>query len=318
MRLHAGHGLIGLGLLLLMNEHVVSDDAIPYPATVTYGGRFPVGVVFDLPFPVPLGGHATPENACRAVVAGFPSIMPAGPTRLSGTYHHITYSPNYAGGGCYWTDSNGTVHSYDLSTSRTLGWVRNVACPNGGLSSDWVGDQVQPMCVCPPGQKFIHGNWPGGPYCALASTPTCPIGPIPPYSPDPYPALIEELSPRMQAALSCLRAAIGGQGGSSNFKSGYRPAAYNAHIQAVFDQKIKLDNYNGPADCSVRKAELAVELSRHDLGKVRPGDNSLHITREAFDLGSTLNRQVTNSLAINCNVFAPIPITDRNHFEHTR
>jgi hypothetical protein len=121
----------------------------------------------------------------------------------------------------------------------------------------------------------------------------------------------------MQTALFCLRAAIGFSGGSSDFESGYRPALYNAHIQAVFDQVAKLKEHPEP-ECDARRAELMVELRRHRLGKKRPGDNSLHIIREAFDLKSSLSRDVTNGLAIVCNAFAPYQLDDRNHFEHTR
>lgn len=203
------------------------------------------------------------------------------------------------------------------------GWNPPVDYNSGVIHIDLPYDVFAP---CPAGTEFGGPNPTDcRPVCPAGTTRDaatgeckagCRVDPIPPYTPDPYPALIEELSPRMQTALSCLRAAIGSQGGSSSLKSGYRPAPYNAHIQAVFDQRAKLRN-RGP-ECAARKAELAIEEKRHDIGKKRPGDNSLHIIREAFDLKSSLSMDVTNGLAIVCNAFAPIPLDDRNHFEHTR
>lgn len=166
------------GLSLLIQSHVVSADAIPYATTLTHSGRLPEFLVFDLPFPVPLGGHATPEDACRAAVAGHASIRPAAPgaPRYSSTYHHITRSRGYVGGGCYWiNNTDGQVYGYDITPNPpygTLGWVRDLACPRGGLPGD--PEAAQPMCVCPPGMDFpLVPRWPGGPYCVLGGG--CPV-----------------------------------------------------------------------------------------------------------------------------------------------
>jgi hypothetical protein len=191
-----------------------------------------------------------------------------------------------------------------------------LACPRGGLPEDRMAEA--PMCSCPVGQKFPPvPNWERGPWCVPDTTPTCTIDPLPTYSPDPYPALIDELSPRTAAALTCLRAAIGSQGGASSFTSGYRPAAYNAHLIAVWDKLQELNNYKGTADCSARRAEVMAEIDLHKM-KVRPDPNSPHTIREAFDLSSSLSRDVTNGLAINCGAFSPYPLSDRPHFEPVR
>jgi hypothetical protein len=288
------------GFSLLFQPCAVFADAIPYAANIGYSGWSIEGDYIADPT---ADIYPTQDALCQRAMllrTGFPSAA---------TYTYFTYTVRPVRGDCWYS------HPI-LITGRIIdGWARELACPRGGLPEDRMAEV--PMCSCPPGQKFPPSVvWWKGPWCIPDTTPSCPIDPIPEFTPDPYPALIDELSPRMQTALSCLRAAIGGQGGSSDFESGYRPALYNAHLQAVFDQQGKLDQYPGP-ECDARRAELAIEKRRHKI-KERPADNSLHIIREAFDLVSTLNRQVTNGLAIDCNAFAPLPIRDRNHFEHTR
>lgn len=292
-----------LGFSLLFQSYAVSADATPYPADLVYCAFLYGGVNGSIRSCV----YLSQEPACRDHVLSY--WNPIYITYAGFTYDEIGL---FAFGACQTLEiATGKIYSTPHA------WERLANCPSGGNADNFT--MAQPICSCPAGYDF---NPPdpvnGGPVCVPApSAPsTCSIGAIPEYTPDPYPTLIDELSPRMQTALTCLQAAIRGQGGSSIFKSGYRPAPYNAHIQGVFDQRAKLRG-KGP-ECAARKAELAIEEQRHDIGTKRPGDNSLHSIREAFDLKSSLSMDVTNGLAIVCNAFAPYPLTDRNHFEHTR
>ncbi len=300
--MHRTFTAVLFGCSLLFLSSTASADAIPYSADIGYSAPDISGFGGSLV-------HQTQDDACRAALSNPDS------------YTHFTTTTAPVAGDCWYFIPS-------ISQKTPLGWARRLTCPRGGLPLDRMAPA--PQCGCEPGQKFLNPNappvvWdypvPNGQWerytpCVLDSTPRCDVPAIPPHTPDPYPALPEELSPRMETALSCLQAAIGGQGGSSVFKSGYRPPAYNAHLRAVYDQAAKLKD-KGP-ECNQRRAELVDELKRHDLGKTPPADGSLHTTREAFDLKSSLSRDVTNGLAINCNAFAPRPLGSPNHFEHTR
>lgn len=278
------------GFSFLLQSVAVSADAIPYPATVTYGGFLPYGQGTIQ------WGFDSQDAVCLWKMTSIYGV----------SYSHYSDDPTipYTRGSCWYY-----YPSLNTNVEYPNAWHRAATCPQGG---DVYNFEIA-MCKCLPGEDFAPELYPAR-MCKPSAG--CAVDPIPPYTPDPHPALIDELSPRMQTALACLQAAIRGQGGSSIFKSGYRPAAYNAHLQAVFDQRTKLKGKG--SECAARKAELAIEEQRHDIGTKRPGNNSLHSIREAFDLKSSLSLDITNGLAIVCNAFAPYPLTDRNHFEHTR
>jgi hypothetical protein len=85
---------------------------------------------------------------------------------------------------------------------------------------------------------------------------------------------------------------------------------------AVWDKLLELLDHKVP-ECQVLRAQIAAEIALHKM-KVRPDPASPHTTREAFDLSSSLSRDVTNGLAINCGAFSPYPLSDRPHFEPVR
>jgi hypothetical protein len=286
-----------LGLSLFLSPAVLADST-PYPARLEFQG-----LLGNYVYPGPSQlGFTNETDACKWVVGHYTTAI------FTSFSYDGPPGTGYSQGYCFATYPTSSGEGY-------FGfWKRNAECLNGGQAD---GGVAQPMCSCPAGWMFPPGSLVyGRPPCVPDTTPSCPIDPIPPYTPDPYPALIEELTPRMQTALSCLQTAIGAQGGKSSFNSGYRPVPYNDHLRAVWDKWEEVRNEKRP-ECQARRAEVAAEIALHEMIK-EPALSSNHSLREAVDLSSNLPRGTLDGLAINCGLFRPLPLTDKPHFEPRR
>lgn len=295
-----------LSLFLLFQSHAVSADSTPYPATIADWG---------------VNWGSAPWTY------GFSSNTAACQSLGHGNYYIFEYLTNGSpldgfdggfGAGRCWYSILGRpdlgIQHYDIH------WIRVETCPRGGSPDD--ARLENPMCICPAGYDFnIPDPIRGGPVCVPS---TCPVEPLTPYSPDPYPLDIDNLAPRMQTGLQCLQAAIGrqtspgGNPGTSTVDSAYRPSSYNRHLQEVWDKWDELDEDRRP-ECQSLRTEVRDHFNSHDLipsARARPHTNSAHTRGQAFDLSSNLYDGVLDVLAVDCNVYRPDPLGDPPHFIH--
>ena len=281
---------------LLFHPCAVFADSIPYAADIGYAafqvtsGNFMNGVFLP-----------TQDAACELGL-----IDPRTSAPIPGNvYSHFTYTIGLFRGECWYTTSSGTYSNYPDG-----GWSRQLACPRGGLP-DRAADV--PMCSCPPGQEFPSApDWLRGPWCVLATTPSCLIDPIPPYTPDPEPVDITAPNFRLGTQLACMQNAIGASNGTSRVNSGYRSAPYNEHLQKVWDRWRELLLAQRP-ECAAELATATNHKNRHEL-VARPANSSDHTRGEAFDLSSGLYDGILDVLGFGCGLRRPNPIGDPPHF----
>lgn len=294
------------GFSLLLQFPTVFADNTPYPARLVFQGVTWAGT----------GGPINARNereACEWVISvlSFPANF---------QYIGFTYEAGYSRGGCTIRDltSNNSPDTWTWPNA----WHRYTDCDKGGSVTSTFSD-ARPMCSCPADQMFPPGGpvW-GGPVCVPA---TCPVEPLPVYSPDPYPLDIANLAPRMQTALQCLQAAIGrqtspgGNPGTSTVDSAYRPSSYNRHLQEVWDKWMRELIEDDRPECQSLRTEVRNHFNLHGLipnASARPHTNSAHTRGQAFDLSSNLYDGVLDVLAVDCNVVRSDPLGDPPHFIH--
>jgi hypothetical protein len=91
------------------------------------------------------------------------------------------------------------------------------------------------------------------------------------------------LKPGTAKALTKLEGLVGRVGGSVDLKSAYRPPAYQAHLQAVWDKWQDVRNNDQP-QCQDLKAQVQQEFTQHHLiATQRPVNSSDHTRGLAFD-----------------------------------
>lgn len=303
--MHRTMAVVLLGMSLLIQSHVVTADATPYPAQIL--GWCSYNQLNNIRYGC---GFTSPAQACSAAASATGLV-----------FDHFDMTDGYAAGRCWYSDSG--LPSLPLDTYHRV-WTRNTYCYRGGQEEDYT--VAAPICSCrgfPPGYVYPPGGpGPGLPLCVPG---TCPVDPLPVYSPDPYPLDIANLAPRMQTALQCLQAAIGrqtspgGNPGMSTVDSAYRPSSYNRHLQEVWDKWMRELIENDRPECQSLRTEVRNHFNSHDLipsARARPHTNSAHTRGQAFDLSSNLYDGVLDVLAVDCNVVRPDPLGDPPHFIH--
>lgn len=176
----------------------------------------------------------------------------------------------------------------------------------------WVNDEQVAEITCSPGNTRAVGSA-GGPGTSSSGRggtkpqqgKSCSVDPLTPVT-DPDAKRYDDgdrvnlnkLTQGTQAALSCFRnkinpsgvhAAAGGPSGAtwlgpgSRVNSGYRPQAYNDHLQEVFDKWQQLKN-NKQKECQELRAQVDKKFKDHQLGTSRPASGSNHIKGTAFDI----------------------------------
>jgi len=134
------------------------------------------------------------------------------------------------------------------------------------------------------------------------------------------------LTPATARALARLEQAVRGIGGILDLKSAYRPAAYQEHLQAVWDKWRELRHNRQPA-CEALRAEVATEFTRHRLLETqRPVSSSDHTRGTGFDAavilpaGARLKRRRVSldRLALLAGVKRPDIRHDPVHFRLVR
>lgn len=137
-----------------------------------------------------------------------------------------------------------------------------------------------------------------------------------PYSPDPYPLNVDNLSDPMKQGLGCLAAATG-RLYAELVSSAYRPPEYQAHLREVWNKWKDLENNRNPA-CAARRADVKAEFDRHQLGgsELRPSanPNNCHSRTPAtcFDVHSRFAHDVDFNQD-RCSIYRPYPVKDPVH-----
>jgi D-alanyl-D-alanine dipeptidase len=132
------------------------------------------------------------------------------------------------------------------------------------------------------------------------------------------------LTSGMARALARFQYIVHEVGGSLELKSAYRPPAYQAHLQQVWDKWMQLRN-NQSGACQDLRASVQQEFQRHHLLETqRPVNSSDHTRGLAFDATVTLpahakikRRKVTlDSLAHMAGLRRPDILHDPVHFKY--
>lgn len=160
----------------------------------------------------------------------------------------------------------------------------------------------------------------------------CPIDDLPPIT-DPEVQLFEDgkidiarLSPRMQAAHTCLMTAA--SAGAPKLDSGYRPVAYNQHLLDVWNKWAEFERAkNDPQitdnpSCISLESKVLEHFRKHRLlVKQPPVLNSRHTRGEAIDVSINLPAANIDALAAGCkdslgnSLKRPLPVSDPVHFQ---
>lgn len=158
---------------------------------------------------------------------------------------------------------------------------------------------------------------PQGPTWGRAETygvPGCPVEPLEPYSPDPYPLDIANLTQRTKDAVGCL-ATCSGQNHTAFLSSAYRPVTYQDHLREVWSKWNDELKFNETPACAALKAKVKKEFDDHGLGvsTISPsrGGGCHSITAgqpigSCFDVNSWFIPMV-DSCSTQCNVYRPWP-----------
>jgi hypothetical protein len=185
---------------------------------------------------------------------------------------------------------------------------------------------------CNPGVTWYYshalGNgqrWYSGPVRRihlLCEVDSCPVPPLAPVT-DPV-ALehesgryanepdVENLSERVRSGLTCILQRSNGLGANAKASSGFRPAAYQAHLREVWDKWQELKN-NGEERCRLTKQQVAAEWVRHELVR-RPVLFSNHSAGNAVDI-KRVPAPHADAIASACGMFRPEPNNDPVHFQ---
>ena len=92
-------------------------------------------------------------------------------------------------------------------------------------------------------------------------------------------------------ALADFQRIVGAVGGTLEITSGYRPVAYQEHLQAVWDKWMLELRRNRSADCSALRAQVEEEFESHQLlVRQRPAPFSDHTLGISFDAHVSLPR----------------------------
>ncbi len=145
----------------------------------------------------------------------------------------------------------------------------------------------------------------------------CETSKVTPYSPDPEPLDIGNLTQATQDALACLWSAVSGAGGTLNVISGYRSQSYQDHLREVWDKyQIVKDWPSG--QCSEVRDNVDDEWRSHRLG-YQPAKVSPHTAGNAFDASWTMLPQDVSidTLAASCNLSRPLKSADPYHFVYS-
>jgi hypothetical protein len=160
---------------------------------------------------------------------------------------------------------------------------------------------------------------------APAVMPGCSVGPIPPLDDQeaqsfeaaagtPDEVNLSGLTPATRIALARFQRSIATLGGKVEVTSAYRPPAYQAHLQVVWDKWMQLRGRMEPA-CAEVRAQVEDEFQRHGLlASQRPVPFSDHTRGVGFDAAVLLRRGRLDRVALNAGIRRPDVVRDPVHF----
>jgi hypothetical protein len=123
------------------------------------------------------------------------------------------------------------------------------------------------------------------------------------------------LTPATAIALSRFERSVAALGGSVSITSAYRPPAYQAHLQLVWDKEMQLRR-NHQSGCAVVRAQVEDEFDRHRLlDSQRPVNFSDHTRGVGFDAAVSPGLRVPiDRVARGAGIFRPDIRRDPVHF----
>ena len=129
------------------------------------------------------------------------------------------------------------------------------------------------------------------------------------------------LVPAMTRALTRFQQLVNSVGGTFVLKSAYRPPAYQAHLQQVWNKWMEIRNNRLPA-CQVLRAEVEAEFKGHHLIETqKPVTSSDHTRGLAFDatvdIPAGRKKKVVSldRLALLAGIMRPDVVRDPVHFK---
>jgi hypothetical protein len=127
------------------------------------------------------------------------------------------------------------------------------------------------------------------------------------------------LTPRTAVALNRFERLVTKAGGSVFLTSAYRPAAYQDHLQAVWDKWMLELSHNFDEGCTELRASVRDEFLRHQLlEKQRPASMSDHTRGISFDAAVLIprgrRRPSVDVLARRAGFHRPVRRSDPVHF----
>jgi hypothetical protein len=158
-----------------------------------------------------------------------------------------------------------------------------------------------------------------------AATPACSVGPIPPLddaegrsfeaaSGTAAEVNLSGLTPATHVALARFQRSIASLGGKVEVTSAYRPPAYQAHLQVVWDKWMQLRGHMEPG-CAEVRAQVEDEFKRHQLlASQRPVPFSDHTRGIGFDAAVLLRSGRVDRLALRAGVRRPDIVHDPVHY----
>ncbi len=256
--------------------------------------------------------QAAVDAACQAFAAGH-GLEVASACAMNSPPVPYTFS------GGPWASIGYSATFIDPRTGRVYGGSRGgpeCGCSDA-LNGNNVGVGADASCYCKNGLQ-----WDTQKNACVKNT--CPIPDLPnitdpivqTFEDDPDHSDTEHLTSRMKTALDCLETAVQNAGGAYSVGSAYRPPAYQAHLQAVWNKWRELKVSDNP-DCAARRTSITDHKIRHKLRR-RPVDSSYHSLGEAFDMTiSGLPDWQVENLSVECHVYIPDPVGDPVHFLYT-
>jgi hypothetical protein len=183
-------------------------------------------------------------------------------------------------------------------------------------------EQVFDRLLPTPVAKTIQPALPA----AVTAASDCPISPIPPLDDDEARTFetasgtadavnLSGLTPATRVALARFERSIASLGGKIEVTSAYRPPAYQAHLQVVWDKWMQLRGRIAPG-CAELRAQVEDEFTRHQLlTSQRPVPFSDHTRGTGFDAAVLLRRgRSIDRLALISGVRRPDVRRDPVHF----
>jgi hypothetical protein len=124
---------------------------------------------------------------------------------------------------------------------------------------------------------------------------------------------MSKVDERVVAGAECVKQKVKALGRIARITSGYRPAAYQAHLREIWDKWKLLETNSDPA-CADVKNTVKEHWDKHGL-VYQPAKTSPHSKGIAVDIGGVPQDQA-DAIAASCNMYRPFP-NDKPHY-HAR